>query len=199
MINLLPPKHMESIRYGRHNTVLRVWLIGAIVAIIGLVVILVAGWVYLDQQSKDFQKNISDTDQQLKAQNVDKVKAEAKEITGDIDVINKVLGQEVHFSDLIQSIGSYMPPGTVLGTLSLSNKVTGSIDLSANATDYKSAAQIAVNLSDPKDDLFSKVDIINISCGTDPQKAYRCSAAFRALFSKDAQTKYLGLASENKL
>jgi Tfp pilus assembly protein PilN len=198
MINLLPPKHTEAIRYGRQNTFLRGWLIGAVVAIFGLIIIFAIGWFYLDSQSKNFQKIIADTNQQLKAQNVDKVRSDAKEITGDIKVINKVLSQEVHFSDLIQAIGSYMPPGAVLGTLSLSNKVTGSLDLSANAKDYNSAAQIAVNLSDQKDDLFSKVDIINISCGNDPDKAYKCSASFRALFSKNAESKFLGVPAVPK-
>jgi Tfp pilus assembly protein PilN len=195
MINLLPPQHAAAIRYGRQNTTLRIWLLGAVAAIIGLIIILAGGWVYLNQQSKELQNNITATDKQLQAQNIDKVKADAKEITGDINVIDKVLSQEIHFSSLIQAIGSYMPPGTVLGTLSLSDKVSGSLDLSANATNYASAAQIAVNLSDPKDDLFSKVDIINISCGADPTKVYKCSATYRALFSKSAQTKFMGLAT----
>jgi len=113
-------------------------------------------------------------------------------------VIDKVLSQEIQFSGLIQSIGSYMPAGAVLGTLSLSDKVTGSIDLSANTKDYASAAQVAVNLSDPKDDLFSKVDIINISCNSAAEKTYKCSATFRALFSKTAQTKFLSSPTGSK-
>lgn len=193
MINLLPPQNVSSIKYGRQNSVLRVWLAGAVAAIIGLNIILAGGWVYLDHQSKGFQKTIIASNNQLKLQNIDKVKAESKEITGDISVIDKILSQEVHFSDLIKSIGSYMPPGTILGTLSLSDKVTGSIDLSANTKDYASAAQIAVNLSSQQDDLFSKVDIVNISCSSDPQKVYKCSATYRALFSKTAQTKFLGV------
>ena len=198
MINLLPPSRTAAIRYGRQNTSLRVWLVGVALAIVGLIIILAGGWVYIDHQSKVFQKDISSTNQQLQTQNVDKVKADAKEITGDINVIDKVLSQEIHFSDLIQAIGSYMPPGTVLGSLSLSDKVSGSLDLTANARDYASAAQIAVNLSDKKDDLFSKVDIISISCGSTIEKTYKCSSTFRALFSKAAQTKFLGVPTGSK-
>jgi len=195
MINLLPPQRATAIRYGRQNSTLRLWLVGAAVSIAGLLIILGSGWVYLDHQSRSLQKNIDETNHQLQAQNIDRVKADAKEITGDINVIDKVLSQEIHFSDLIQAIGSYMPPGTVLGSLSLSDKVSGTLDLSANSTDYSSAAQIAVNLSDQKDNLFYKVDIVNISCGSDPQKTYKCSATFRALFSKSAQTRFTGLAT----
>ena len=193
MINLLPPQNVSAIRYGRQNSVLRVWLAGAVVAIVGLVIILAGGWVYLDHQSKGFEKTIAASNNQLKLQNIDKVRAESKEISGDITVIDKILSQEVHYSDLIQSIGSYMPQGAILATLSLNDKVTGSIDLTANTKDYASAAQIAVNLSDPKDDLFSKVDIVSVNCGSAQDKIYKCSATFRALFSKSAQTRFLGV------
>jgi len=198
MINLLPPRHTAAIRYARQNTVLRTWLIGAVAAIGILLVILASGWLYMDSQSKNLGRNISVTQQQLKAQNLEQVQKDAKEITSDIRIINQVLRQEIHFSDLIQTIGRIMPPGTVLGSLSLSNKVSGALDLSANATNYTSAAQIAVNLSDPKNTLFSKVDIVSISCSTTDTQTYKCTAILKALFSKTAQTKFMSLPKEDK-
>jgi hypothetical protein len=199
MINLLPPQHAAAIRYGRQNTVLRSWLLGLSAAIAGLILILASGWFYIGQVSKGFQKNINVTNQQLQTQNLTKVQADAKEITGDINVINKVLNQEVHFSDLIQAVGNDMPAGTVLSSLSLSNKVSGALDLSANAKDNTSATQIAINLSDPKNQLFSKVDIINISCTSNPNQAYKCDVTLRALFSNTTQAKFLGIPSGSKL
>jgi Tfp pilus assembly protein PilN len=196
MINLLPPNHAAAIRYGRQNTKLLSWLAGAAVAIIVLVLILAGGWFYLNKQSKDLKHNLDSTNQQLTEQNLGKVESDAKEITGDINVIDKVLSQEIHFSDLIQAIGSYMPPGTVLSSLTLSNEVTGGLDLSVNAKDYASAAQVAVNLNDPKDNLFSKVDIVNINCGNAGNKQYSCSTVLRVLFSKSAQTRFLNAGSK---
>jgi Tfp pilus assembly protein PilN len=193
MINLLPSSYADSIRYGRQNTKLRNWLLGMGVAITGLILILAGGWLYINQQRTTFENNIKTTNQQLKAQNLAQAQKDAKEITGDIKVINKVLGTEVRFSDLIQAIGNDMPPGTVLGSLSLSNKVSGALDLSANAKDYASAAQVAVNLSQSKNDLFSKIDIVNVSCTNSTGLVYRCAATFRALFSKTAQTKFLSV------
>ncbi len=198
MINLLPPGHAAAIRYGRQNTVLRSWLIGMAAAIAGLIIILVGGWVYMNQQTVVLQKNINVTDQQLQAQNLAKVQKDAKEITGDIKVINQVLATEVRFSDLIQAIGKAMPPGTILSALSLS-KVSGAIDLSANATDYSSAAHIAVNLSDPKNDLFSRVDIVNVSCTSTLSQTYKCGVVLKALFSKTAQTRFLSVPKDAKL
>jgi Tfp pilus assembly protein PilN len=163
VINLLPTDYAMSIRFGRQNTVLRSWLIGAVAAIAGLIIIFAGGWIYINQQAKTLQKNIDTTNQQLKAQNLAQVQKDAKEITGDIKVISQVLGTEIRFSDLIQAIGNDMPPGAVLSALSLS-KVSGAVDLTTGVTNYSSAAQIAVNLSQSKNDLFSKVDIISVNC-----------------------------------
>lgn len=195
MINLLPTSHAESIRYGRQNTSLRNWLVGLAGAIAGLVIIFAGGWVYLNQQQKNLESEISNSQQELKAQNLTQVQKDAKEITGDIKVINKVLGTEIRFSDLIQAIGKDMPPGAVLSSLSLNNKVNGALDLSANTSDYQAAAQVAVNLGQSSNKIFSQIDIISVSCGgISPSQSYKCTAAYRALFSKTAQTHFLSVA-----
>jgi hypothetical protein len=104
-----------------------------------------------------------------------------------------VLGSEVRFSDLIQAIGNDMPPGTVLSSLTLTN-ISGALDLSANAKDYASAAQIAVNLSSAQNNIFSKVDIISVNCDASSPKIYKCTATLKALFSTDAKNKFLSVA-----
>jgi hypothetical protein len=50
-----------------------------------------------------------------------------------------------------------------------------------------------VNLGDPKNGLFSKVDIVSINCTTG-NSAYNCNATLKALFSKTAQTEFLSVA-----
>jgi len=197
MINLLPPDRVLVVRFGRQNSRLRQWIVGALIAIGGLIIIMAGGWIYLHQQASNLQTSLDKTNAQLQAQNLAKVQHDAKEITGDIKVINQVLGNEVHFSELIQDIGTVMPPGTVLSSLSLS-KINGSLDLSASAKDSNAAAQIAVNLNDPGNGLFSKVDIVNINCGNDTS-AYHCDAVFKALFSTAAQKKYQSVPEVSKL
>jgi Tfp pilus assembly protein PilN len=196
MINLLPPNYSQQIKYGRVNAVLVRWLVVTLLAIGGLLIIIFSGWLYINSQSKNLQRNIDDSKKQLQAQHLEQVQKQAAEITGDIKVINQVLSREIRFSDLMQEVGKTLPPGTVLGALTL-NKVTGALDLSANAKDYSSAAQIAVNLNDPKNGLFDKVDIININCGTDTI-AYKCNATFKALFNKSAQNRFLSVPKADK-
>ena len=196
MINLLPPDYAMRIRFGRSNTILRRWILGALIAIGGLMVILTGGWLYLNQQTADLNSSLANINAQLQAQNLSKVQKDATEITGDIKVINQLFSNEIHFSNLIQDIGRAMPPGTVLASLSLT-KVNGAVDLSVNSKDYTSAAQVALNLNDPTNQLFSKVDIVNISCGNDDSQ-YKCNGTFKALFSTSAQKKYLSVPAQDK-
>lgn len=191
MINLLPPSHAARIRYGRQNVMLRRWIIGVTAAIAGLVVIFAFGLVYITQQTKNLQRSIEISEQQLKNQDLEEVKKEAESISNDIKTINKVLGQEIRFSSLIQSIGRLMPNGSALSSLSLS-KVDGAIDLSVKTVDHKSAVQVAANLGDPKNDLFEKVDVVNVNCNAGISD-YKCSASIKALFSKSAQTKFINV------
>lgn len=188
MINLLPPERAMHIRFGRGNSLLRRWILGALAAIGGLIIIMLGGWLYLVSQTSSLQKQLDKTNQQLQAQNLAQVQKDSAEISSDIKTINKVLGNEIRFSNLIQDIGKVMPPGAVLESLSLS-KINSSLDLSVSAKDYTSATQVGVNLNDPANGLFSKVDIVNISCA-DSNSDYKCNGTFKALFSADAQKKY---------
>lgn len=192
MINLLPTDYGASLRYSHQNTILSRWLVAATMACIGLALILAVGWVYITQQNKNLTKNIDSINQQLQAQDLAGTQKKAKEITSNIKIINQVLSREIRFSGLITQIGSVMPPGTILSGLTLA-KIDGGLDLSSSARDYTSATQIAVNLSDPKNKIFDKVDIVNINCSSTTDSSYPCSATFRALFSKSTQSQYLNV------
>lgn len=192
MINLLPSDYGASLRYSRLNVILRRWLVAALLACGGLVLILAVSWMYITRQNKNLTKNIDSVNQQLRAEDLAGTQKKAKDITSNIKIINQVLSREIRFSGLITQIGSAMPPGTVLSGLTLS-KVDGGLDLSASARDHTSAAQIAVNLSDPKNKIFDKVDIVNINCSSTSGSTYPCSATFRALFNKSTRGQFLNV------
>jgi len=195
VINLLPPAYRQTLRSHRLNTAAKKWLVVIWLSTLGLVLVMGGGWFYMNQQSKNLKQSIASTNQQLTDQNLDQVQQDAKTLTTNIKTINQVLGREIRFSDLIQDIGKVMPSGTVLDSLML-NQVSGALDLSASAKDYASAAQIAVNLSDPNNQIFNKVDIVSISCSNNAS-AYPCSGTFKALFNKTTQSRYLGVAKED--
>lgn len=156
MINLLPKDYGASLRFSHRSAVLRRWIAALLLATGGLVALMSVGWVYINQQNKNLSHNLAATNQSLSSQDLAGTQKKAKDITTNIKIINQVLSREIRFSGLITQIGASLPPGTVLSGLTLA-KVDGAIDLSAAARDHNSAAQIAVNLSDPKNKIFDKV------------------------------------------
>jgi hypothetical protein len=74
-----------------------------------------------------------------------------------------------------------MPKGASLATLSI-EQLTGGIDLQVAASDYQTASQVQVNLQDPNNKLFDKVDIVSISCGG-IDKTYPCTGNYRASYT----------------
>ena len=193
MINLLPSDYGASQRHLRLNVILRRWLVAALLACGVLVLIMAVSWIYTSQEEKNLTKNIDSVNQQLQAEDLAGTQKKAKDITSNIKIINQVLSREIRFSGLITQIGSVMPPGTVLSGLTLSSKIDGGLDLSANARDYTSATQIAVNLSDPDNKIFDKVDIVKVNCSSTSNSVYLCDATFRALFSKSTKSQFLNV------
>jgi len=199
VINLLPPSYRQTLRLNRLHSVARRWLFIVLLATIGLALVLATGWFYINKQEGDLKQSIATTNAELTAQNLSQVQKDAKTLTNNIKTINEVLSREIRFSDLIKDIGRVMPPGAILSALSVS-KVSGGIDLQANAKDHPSAAQVAVNLSDPSKDIFSKIDIVSITCNPvqTTNNGYPCFAIYRAQFSATAHSRYQGLAKEDQ-
>jgi hypothetical protein len=192
MINLLPDDYKIRLRYGRLNIRLIKWIAISFVLLGVLLLIFGFSWLYLNRQINNLNKSIVITENQLKAQNLEEVRKQAEEISQNIKIINQVISREIRFSSLIQEIGRVMPPGTVLSKLALSEKVDGGLDLDARTVNADAAAQIAVNLSDPKNNIFNKVDIVKVICSTEPV-AYPCVATLRALFDKKTPERFLNL------
>ncbi len=196
MINLLPPEYAMLIRYGRRNAVLRRWLIGLGLAIGGMIIIILVGMEYFNHQSGSLKTHIASSHAELQSQNLTQVQKDADEISGDIKVINQVLSREIDFAGLMQKMGTVMPPGTILGSVTLS-RVDGAMDLVVDAKDHTLAVQAAVNLGDPANEIFARVDVVSIGC-TSNDTTYKCNAVLKALFGKGAQNKFLNVPGKSK-
>ncbi|MEX2006586.1 MAG: hypothetical protein WD877_00170 [Candidatus Saccharimonadales bacterium] len=193
MINLLPPKYANKLKVGLRKKSLVRLAMASFAAILVLIAIFGIGLASMNRQTKADSARIDSLKSQLKAQNLEQVQKDAQIISSDVRVINQVLSRQISFSALIQAIGQVMPEGTVLTSLTLT-KIDGAIDLSAKATNHTAASRIAANLNDPANGLFSKVDIINISCSP-AQADYECSVSLKALFSPDAKARFQNAAS----
>ena len=188
MINLLPPAEREEITFARYNTQLRRWIIGACVGLVGVVLVVLGGQVYLQQTTDSYASAITSSKDNLSRQKQSETLGRVNSIQSSLKLAIDVLSREILFSKLLEQVGQIMPKGTVLETLSLSteNPEQTAFTLTARSKDYQSASQIQANLEDPSNKLFEKVDLNSISLqpksDTDP---YPYVAILRVLPAKD--------------
>jgi hypothetical protein len=190
MINLMPPDAKENIVYARRNSVMRKWIIGVLLVIAGMGVMLVFGGIYIDGSKKSLQTSIDQTKQAIANEKLDEVKTQALAISDGVKLIVQVLQKEVLFSKFFPAVGAIMPSGSNLEGLSLSNEVTGAIDITVSATDFQTATKVQVNIEDPKNNLFDKVDNTGVNCDSKAAGPYKCRISLRVQFKKDASLNF---------
>lgn len=185
MINLLPPDIKSSYRYARRNLHLYHWVIALGFALLGALVITAAGFVYLHQSTETYREEVTVSRQNLASQNFDGVQKQVKDASNNIKLATQVLSKQVLFSDLLDRLSALLPKNTVLTSLAISQAQNG-LDITAEAKSYDAAAQLQVNLADPKNNIFSDADIVTIACPDKPTNTeYPCSVTIRAQFLKN--------------
>lgn len=197
MINLLPLDHKNEIIYARKNTLLLRWSLLILVAIFIAIGLIGAGNLYIKYSQEDYNKQIATITQTLKSENLTQTQQKITDLSNNVTLIQKVLENTILFSKLLKQAGAVMPPGTILSNLEIS-KVEGGIDLTAQAKDYKSATQIQVNLADPDNKVFEKVDILSINCNEDSDSGYDCVANLRALFGDNSPYLFISKTRESE-
>lgn len=184
MINLLPPAVKSGYDYGRRNVALRRWVILFAGALVGLGIIASLGLFTIQRSTIDYNNKIAGTQALFKKENFAGTQAQVEDISSSFKLVVKVLGQEVLFSKLIQQIAAAIPANANLTGLNI-NQAQSGIDITAEAANYSTATQVQVNLADPDNKIFSKADIVSITCGgaSATNAKYPCTVNIRALFA----------------
>lgn len=197
MINLLPDQYKKQISFARRNTALRRWAVANLIGVVGIVLVLAAGQLFMTRSTNSWQKQVDTTAAQLQVQKLGETQSRITEISDSVKLAIQVLSKQVLFSKLLTQIGSAMPNGSSLQSLSIATP-EGGIDLTAVATSYQTATQVQVNLSDPNNKIFEKADIIDVSCQeSDAADDYPCRVSIRALFAKDNVFQYVTKKDSN--
>ena len=188
MINLLPPETKQTFMFARRNAFLVRYLSGLLIGVAALAISVVIGLVLLQQETNNYKDSIAAAEADLKAQREEETIARVKDISNSLKLVVDVLEQEVLFSKLLRQVGAIMPSGTVLQSLSLDSELSGALDLQAGAVNYNAASQVQINLSDPDNGIFTKADLVSITCGASQETgAYPCLVTLRAEFGQDNQ------------
>lgn len=192
MINLLPPDMKSSYRFARRNRYMVHWITALGVGIVGACALTGIGYMYLQQTANNYESQIASSKQQLVDQKYTAVKAQVQDITNNLQLVVKVLSNQVVFSELLNQIGTLTPRDVNLTGLSIS-QTQGALDITAQAKNYAAATQLHINLSDKNNKIFSKADILGIDCSGSTNPAYPCTITIRALFA--ANNPYLFINS----
>lgn len=184
MINLLPTEVKTHYRFARRNVSLRRWVSAFVIALLGLGTIATYGLLTLHQQNQHYNQQVIASQNLLTKENFTGTQAEVKNMSNNFKLVVKVLSNEVLFSDLIKQIGATIPANANLTGLNI-NKSQGALDISAIATDYNTATQVQINLADPANKIFSKADLVSVSCATNDTvpTPYPCTVTIHALFA----------------
>lgn len=185
MINLLPDQLRTEYRFARLNRRLLRWISAFVLGIVGVGLIAGIGVFYMNQSIASYRQQIETTNRQLAAQNMAGVQKQVSDMSNNLKLALQVLSKEVLFSKLLTQLGTITPPNVILTGLSIS-QTEGAIDITAQTSGYNDATQLQVNLTDPNNQIFSKADIVNISCPPNPTNTkYPCTASLRALFANN--------------
>jgi len=196
MINLLPTETKQNYYYARRNSRLARWIVTMSFAFVGLIALSVGGILVLDQTAKSYDKQVGVLESSLKEQKQVETEKQVKEISNNLKLALQVLSKQVLYSQMLKQMATLIPSNAALENLTISQG-QNALDITANTTDYTAATQLQVNLADPNNKIFSKADILNISCAnsaTGEPKKYPCTVTIRALFN--AKNPYL-FASSN--
>ena len=196
MINLLPEETKKHFSYARQNVTLANWAIAVGIGVIGIVIVIAAGYMYINRSTESYQKQISGSNELLAEQKLDETQKKVSEISDSVRLATQVLSKQVLFSKLLTQISAAIPNGSALQSLSI-NSTQGGIDLTAVATNYQTATQVQINLSDPANQIFDKADIVNVTCQDDKTVQYPCQVSIRALFAKDNTFQYTDKKESN--
>lgn len=186
MINLTPADYKEALRFARRNTIIRKWLLGVIGIIVLASITVLLGISYIRIEARQLARANEESQATLTSRDIDSTLDQVEGISNNLKLIIQVLSKQILFSELLKQTGAVMPNNSILSGIEIS-KVAGGIDLQAKAKDYTTATQVQVNLSDPSNKLFEKIDIVSINCDDQTDDEYPCTIQMRALFKSNNQ------------
>jgi len=181
----MPTTTKKDINYARRNTLMLRACLGVLVVMAAVIVITGLGRFYMASTTSRYEKNIAALRQNLQDQNIDQTKKDIQELSSSVNLVLKVLSKEILFSKLLRQAGTVMPSGSSLSSIEISDDQEG-IDISAGVQNYQVGTQVQLNLADPNNKLFEKVDLVSVQCNTEGANQYPCSARLRALFADNS-------------
>jgi hypothetical protein len=191
MINLLPPDAKEEALYGRRNRKL-VFIAGSIcIMIVALGALTLFGQYYLSRSEKQYKNSGLIVEQRIKDQKLEESQKSLEVLAANFKTASQLLGKQILFSKLFPKLAEITPVGAYVRQVSIDDNDTY-LQFEISAPTRELANQGYINVSDSKNGLFEKADLLEITC-TDVSEnknsdtsTLPCKATVKALFRSDS-------------
>lgn len=193
MINLLPDVVKEEIVFGRRNLVLRRWILLVFIVVIGVGAMGVIGNMYINKNIKTMQSVAEITQARISSQNLESTQNDIKNLSNNFKTVTQLLSKQLLFSKLFVKIGGIIPNGAILSGITI-NDINSALDLNIASLTKDAANQSFINISDTKNGLFDKADLISINCSASTEKIttkYPCTANIKVVMKADSSFYFL--------
>lgn len=162
MINLLPPATKSELKAGRVNTLL-VRYLTALGVTAGLIVVVFGVSYFLNERNKaDYTALKQASEQQLGE--LGNVRTKVEQFNNNIKSVKTLYASQILLSDVVTYIASTLPPGTVIGDLSLSkSSLETPLSLSVRADNFDKGVILRKNFEDSG--IFKDIVLSGISGG----------------------------------
>lgn len=148
-----------------------------------------------------FRKNSSnlravavETEQRIANQNLESTQKEIETLSNNMKTVLQILNKQLLFSKVLTKIGSVLPVDSALTGVNLS-ATDSAIELEIVSSNRTAASQAFVNISDPKNGLFEKADLLSVECPKTPSRADPCTTAIKVVIKTDSSFYYLNSVS----
>lgn len=182
MINLMPPKLKESIRFGSYNVKVLQYMFLVVVAGIALAAVIAFGVQIVRTDESKLDVSIAAKQSQLEEYAGQIV--EAKVLSEKIDTVDVLLQNEVKYSVVLQEIARLLPPGSGVRNISLSTEdLEENLILEVFLVNETTATQLQQNLANS--DLFTGADIQQLSSIDAPSGSFKWTTRIVVSFDLD--------------
>lgn len=159
MINLLPPKRLQDMRYAWSNTVLRRYIFLIVISSLVIAGIIGGAYVLFLRQKESARLAVEADSQRIKK--YEPVQKNAEQLSGTINAISTLMSKDVRFSQMLTQIANLMPPGSSLTGLQIDIEDTKApLAISADVDTESKAAVLRNNLA--QSELFEGAEIKSI-------------------------------------
>lgn len=172
MINLLPPRIKEEIRFAKLNRVVLKYVSVVVVVAVVLAGIFSGAFYFLRQQSALVAADVADKQKSI-AELGKTFLPTAQDASARLNAIKYVQGTKTHFSTLIADLAKVTPQSVQINNITLTGNEKQPVQIQITAANYDSvlAFRDAV-ASSPR---ISGVDIASISRPDDKAASYKAS------------------------